>query len=424
MCKIGMPNRNPGTYLLHEPPYFCIVNPPTGGRNEPDKNRNDMYLEKIDSPADVKRLSVGELTLLSGEIREALLHKVSAHGGHIGPNLGMVEATVALHYVFDSPKDKLVFDVSHQSYVHKMLTGRRRAFLDPAEYDGVSGYSEPSESEHDHFVIGHTSTSVSLAGGLAKARDLQGGEGNVVAVIGDGSLSGGEAFEGLDYAAELGTNFIVVVNDNQMSIAENHGGLYGNLQELRESGGNCACNFFRAMGFDYRYVADGNDVEALIGTFSAVKDTAHPVVVHINTLKGKGYARAEQDRETYHWRAPFDLTTGEPTAPAGAEGYDALTARYLLERMKQDPRVVAITSGTPSVMGFTPERAAGRPGRSSWMSASPRSMPWHWPPELPRAAANPSTGFTARSFSGRTISFRRTFASTAIRPCCWFSGVR
>ena len=265
MCKIGMPNRNPGTYLLREPPYFCTVNPPTGGRNEPDKNRNDMYLEKIDSPADVKRLSVGELTLLSGEIREALLHKVSVHGGHFGPNLGMVEATVALHYVFDSPKDKLVFDVSHQSYVHKMLTGRRRAFLDPAEYDGVSGYSEPSESEHDHFVIGHTSTSVSLAGGLAKARDLQGGEGNVVAVIGDGSLSGGEAFEGLDYAAELGTNFIVVVNDNQMSIAENHGGLYGNLQELRESGGNCACNFFRAMGFDYRYVADGNDVEALSG---------------------------------------------------------------------------------------------------------------------------------------------------------------
>lgn len=293
-----MPNRNPGTYLLHGPPYFCIVNPLTGGRNEPDKNRNDMYLEKIDSPADVKRLSVGELTLLSGEIREALLHKVSAHGGHFGPNLGMVEATVALHYVFDSPKDKLVFDVSHQSYVHKMLTGRCRAFLDPAEYDGVSGYSEPSESEHDHFVIGHTSTSVSLAGGLAKARDLQGGEGNVVAVIGDGSLSGGEAFEGLDYAAELGTNFIVVVNDNQMSIAENHGGLYGNLQELRESGGNCACNFFRAMGFDYRYVADGNDVEALIGAFSAVKDAAHPVVVHINTLKGKGYARAEQDRET------------------------------------------------------------------------------------------------------------------------------
>ena len=315
-----------------------------------------MYLEKIDSPADVKRLSAGELTVLSGEIREALLHKVSVHGGHFGPNLGMVEATVALHYVFDSPKDKLVFDVSHQSYVHKMLTGRRRAFLDPAEYDEVSGYSEPSESEHDHFVIGHTSTSVSLASGLAKARDLQGGDGNVVAVIGDGSLSGGEAFEGLDYAAELGTNFIVVVNDNQMSIAENHGGLYRNLQELRESGGSCACNFFRAMGFDYRYVADGNDVEALIGAFSAVKDVAHPVVVHINTLKGKGYARAEQDRETYHWRAPFDLATGEPTAPAGAEGYDALTARYLLERMKEDPRVVAITSGTPAVMGFTPER--------------------------------------------------------------------
>lgn len=383
-----------------------------------------MYLEKIDSPADVKRLSVGELTELSDEIREALLHKVSAHGGHFGPNLGMVEATVALHYVFDSPKDKLVFDVSHQSFVHKMLTGRRRAFIDPAEYDAVSGYSEPTESAHDHFVIGHTSTSVSLASGLAKARDLQGGEGNVVAIIGDGSLSGGEAFEGLDYAAELGTNFIVVVNDNQMSIAENHGGLYRNLQELRESRGNCACNFFRAMGFDYRYVADGNDVEALIGVFSAVKDVAHPVVVHINTLKGKGYARAEQDKETYHWRLPFDLTTGEPAAPAGTEGYDALTARYLLERMKEDPRVVAITSGTPAVMGFTPERRPGGRKSSSWTSASPRSMPWLWPPESPKAAASLSTAFTALLSSGLTTSFRRTFASTAIRPYCWSSGVR
>mgnify|MGYP002610727043 CR=1 FL=1 len=315
-----------------------------------------MYLENIYSPADVKKLSFQELNDLSHEIRASLLQKLSEHGGHFGPNFGMVEATIALHYVFNSPKDKIVYDVSHQSYVHKMLTGRKDAFLHPAEYDHVSGYSEPQESEHDFFVIGHTSTSISLASGLAKGRDLTGGNENIIAVIGDGSLSGGEAFEGLDYVAELGTNMIIIVNDNQMSIAENHGGLYKNLKDLRDSNGQCECNFFKAMGLDYMYVNDGNHVEALIEAFSKVKDIQHPIVVHINTLKGKGYEPAEQDKETYHWRTPFDLETGESKVNDDAEDYSEVTAQYLLKKMKEDSRVVTITSGTPAVLGFTPDR--------------------------------------------------------------------
>ena len=322
-----------------------------------------MYIEKVNSPADVKKLSVGELNELSGEIRRVLLNKLSTHGGHVGPNLGMVEATIALHYVFDSPTDKIVYDVSHQSYAHKILTGRRAAFMNADEYDEVSGYSEPSESEHDFFVIGHTSTSVSLASGLAKARDLKGETGNVIAVIGDGSLSGGEAFEGLNVGAELGTNFIVIVNDNQMSIAENHGGLYRNLQQLRETDGQAPCNYFKAMGYDYLYVKDGNDVEQLIEAFCTVKDVNHPVVVHINTLKGKGYKLAEEQKERFHYSAPFDLETGNLTGePGEGEDYADLTADYLLQEMKKDPTVVGITAGTPTVFGFTPERRkeAGR----------------------------------------------------------------
>ena len=322
-----------------------------------------MYIEKIDSPKDVKRLSVGQLNGLAGEIRQALLAKLSAHGGHIGPNLGMVEAAIALHYVFDSPKDKMVYDVSHQSYVHKMLTGRNAAFLDPARYDEVSGYTNPLESEHDFFTVGHTSTSVSLACGLAKARDLKGDAENIIAVIGDGSLSGGEAYEGLSNAGEMGTNLIVVVNDNEMSIAENHGGLYQNLKALRDSDGKAECNFFRALGLDYLYVRDGNDVAALIEVFNRVKNTPRPTVVHIHNLKGRGYALAEADRERFHWGMPFDLATGAPKSEAGAaEDYGDLTGRFLLERMAKDPTLVAITSGTPAVMGFTPERRkqAGR----------------------------------------------------------------
>lgn len=317
-----------------------------------------MYIEKIKGPADVKKLSVAEMEQMSGEIRNALLHKLSVHGGHFGPNFGMVEATIAMHYVFNSPEDKIVFDVSHQSYVHKMLTGRADAFLYPEKYDDVSGYSEPTESEHDHFVIGHTSTSVSLASGLVKGRDLKGEKGNIIAVIGDGSLSGGEAFEGLDVAGEMGTNFIIIVNDNQMSIAENHGGLYHNLMELRESKGTCPVNFFKAMNLDYLYVDNGNDIASLIEAFRKVKDIDHPVVVHINTLKGKGYKLAEEHKEQWHWTMPFDIETGKPKVSFDGEDYGTITAEHLLARMKEDKTVVGMTAGTPTVMGFTAERRA------------------------------------------------------------------
>lgn len=315
-----------------------------------------MLLEHIQSPADVKKLSLAEMNTLAEDIRTLLIEKLSRHGGHCGPNLGMVEATIALHYVFDSPRDKIVFDVSHQSYPHKMLTGRVKAFLSESHYDDVSGYSEPSESEHDFFIIGHTSTSVSLAGGLAKGRDLRGETGNVIAVIGDGSLSGGEALEGLDWAAELNSNFIIVVNDNQMSIAENHGGLYENLAELRRSHGNCENNLFRAMGLDYVYVDKGNDLSSLIEAFRKVKDTNHPVVVHINTLKGKGYAPAEEDKETWHWTMPFEISTGALKQKNIGEDYNSLTAAHLLQRMKDDKTVCAITAGTPGIWGWTPAR--------------------------------------------------------------------
>ncbi len=322
-----------------------------------------MYLEKINGPADVKRLDIGQLNVLAGEVRHFLIEKLSAHGGHVGPNLGMVEATVALHYVFNSPEDKIVFDVSHQSYAHKILTGRKQAFTDPAHYDDVTGYSEPSESEHDHFVIGHTSTSVSLACGLAKGRDLAGGRENVIAVIGDGSLSGGEALEGLDFAgSELRSNLIIIVNDNQMSIAENHGGLYENLQLLRDTEGQAGNNLFRALGLDYLYVKEGNDVSSLIDAFERVKGTDHPVVVHINTLKGKGLKYAEENKEQWHYGAPFDMETGEPRSKSGGEDYGDLTAKYLLDKMPSHPQLAAITSGTPTVFGFTKERReqAGR----------------------------------------------------------------
>ena len=315
-----------------------------------------MLLEHIQSPADVKKLSLAEMNTLAEDIRTLLIEKLSRHGGHCGPNLGMVEATIALHYVFDSPRDKIVFDVSHQSYPHKMLTGRVTAFLSESHYDDVSGYSEPSESEHDFFIIGHTSTSVSLAGGLAKGRDLRGETGNVIAVIGDGSLSGGEALEGLDWAAELNSNFIIVVNDNQMSIAENHGGLYENLAELRRSHGCCENNLFRAMGLDYVYVDKGNDLSSLIEAFRKVKDTNHPVVVHINTLKGKGYAPAEEDKETWHWTMPFEISTGALKQKNIGEDYNSLTAAHLLQRMKDDKTVCAITAGTPGIWGWTPAR--------------------------------------------------------------------
>lgn len=316
-----------------------------------------MFLERVNSPEDVKKLSVEELSVLSDEARKALLTKLSEHGGHIGPNLGLVEVTVALHYVFDSPVDKIVYDVSHQSYIHKMLTGRKEAFLNSERYDDVSGYSNPDESAHDHFTIGHTSTSVSLACGLAKARDLKNERYNVIALIGDGSLSGGEALEGLNNAVEQGTNMIVILNDNEMSIAENHGGMYGNLRKLRETNGEAECNLFKAIGFEYYYVGDGHNFNELLPVLEKVKDTDRPVLIHIHTIKGKGFAPAELNKEIWHWGMPFELETGKSKFDFGSEeDYAGLTAEYLLDKMKSIPELVAITSGTPTVFGFTKDR--------------------------------------------------------------------
>lgn len=317
-----------------------------------------MYIENINSPADVKKLNIMQLNVLAEEMRHALLTRASRHGGHFGPNFGMVEAIIAMHYVFDSPKDKIVFDVSHQCYPHKMLTGRKDAYLYEEHYDDVSGYTNPDESEHDFFTVGHTSTSISLACGLAKARDLNGEDGNVIAVIGDGSLSGGEALEGLDFASELDGNMIIVANDNDMSIAENHGGLYANLKLLRETNGQAECNLFKAMNLDYIYVDKGNDIASLIEAFEKVKDTKKAVVVHINTLKGKGYAPAEQNKEEWHWHMPFDIATGESLFNDGEPDFSDASLEYLLKKMDEDKSVVAITAGTPTVMGFTADMRA------------------------------------------------------------------
>lgn len=316
-----------------------------------------MLLEKIQSPKDVKVLSMPQLHELAQEIRDGILNRDSNIGGHVGPNLGIVETTIAMHYVFNCPEDKFVFDVSHQSYPHKMLTGRAFGYYDNNRFQEISGYSSPAESpEYDQFELGHTSTSISLASGLQKTRDIKGTKENIVVLIGDGSLSGGEALEGLDEVGELGTGIIIIVNDNEMSIAENHGGLYKNLALLRETNGKAECNLFRAMGLDYEYVADGNDVETLIKTFQEVKDIDHPIVVHIHTEKGKGYAPAEQNKEPWHWSMPFDIETGKPKVEGGGEDYGNMTAEYLLEEMKKDKHLVAVTSGTPTVAGFFKNR--------------------------------------------------------------------
>ena len=315
------------------------------------------YLNDINGPADLKRLGEDELPALADEIRQTLIRRVTETGGHIGPNLGVVEATIAMHYVFDSPKDKFIWDVSHQSYTHKILTGRKRAFLDPAHYHDVSGYTHPGESEHDHFVVGHTGTSISMAVGMAKGRDLLGRRENVVAFIGDGSMSEGEAFEGLDNAGEMTTNLIVILNDNEMSIAPNHGGIYKGLAELRATNGTSERNLFKAFGLDYRYVADGNDVHAMIAALREVKDIDHPVVVHIHTDKGHGLDWAEHDKESGHWVLPAKVLEARKAQPAG-ESYAELSRRYLMDKMRQDRGVVVISAGTPGVGGFGPKERA------------------------------------------------------------------
>ena len=313
-----------------------------------------MILDRVNTPKDIKTLSIAELKVLATEMRELIIKKVNTIGGHMAPNLGIVEATIALHYVFDSPKDKIIFDVSHQCYPHKILTGRKEGFLNPENYLKYTGYTAPEESEHDIFKVGHTSTSISLATGVAKARDLKDEKGNVIALIGDGSLSGGEAYEGLNNAAVLDSNMIILVNDNDMSIAINQGGLYSNLKELRETKGTSSNNFFKTLGFDYIYVENGNDVEKLIETFEKVKDIDHPIVIHMQTLKGCGLLQAEQNKEKFHWVCPGILDE-QSAVPCSVETYDSITTDFILEKAKVDKSVLAITPATPGATGFTQE---------------------------------------------------------------------
>ncbi|MBE6454715.1 MAG: 1-deoxy-D-xylulose-5-phosphate synthase [Alphaproteobacteria bacterium] len=317
-----------------------------------------MYeiLQNINKPADVKKLNNEQLNILATEIRDAILNRDSIIGGHVGPNLGIVETAIALHYVFNSPTDKIIWDVSHQCYPHKLLTGRKEGFITDEGMKKISGYTNQDESEHDFFKIGHTSTSVSLACGLAKARDLKGEKHNVIAVIGDGSLSGGEALEGFNNAAVLDSNIIIIINDNEMSIAENQGGLYANLRLLRETNGATELNMFKALGFEYHYVADGNSTQDLIKALSSVKDTDKPTVLHIHTLKGKGYKLAEENKETWHWNVPFNIEDGSPKWNMSGENINDLTYNYILEKIKTDNTIVAINAGTPGVFGLNAER--------------------------------------------------------------------
>lgn len=315
------------------------------------QNYSEIFA-KVNTPQDVKTLTVNEMNILSEDIRKAIINKVDTIGGHLGPDLGIVEATIAMHYVFNSPIDKFVFDVSHQIYPHKILTGRKDAFLNPLKHPEISGYSNSNESEHDNFIIGHTSTSLSLSTGLAKARDLKGENYNVIALIGDGSLSGGEAFEGLSNAAILNSNIIIVVNDNTMSIAPVKGGIYNSLTKLRESNGTSEENIFKSMGFDYYYEENGNDVSKLIELFKKVKDTNKPTVVHIHTLKGKGYEPAVEDKETYHWQmSGFVERYGKEQKMV--ESYTSITNDYLIEKVKNDKNVMVISAATPGATGLT-----------------------------------------------------------------------
>ncbi len=317
-----------------------------------------MYLEQIHSPSDIKGYTPAQRCALAAEMRAALITRASSVGGHIGPNLGVIEATIALHTVFDAPTDKIIYDVSHQCYPHKMLTGRADAYLDPAHYGEVSGFTNTEESPYDHFNIGHTSTSISLATGLAKARDLAGRRENVIAFIGDGALSGGEALEGLNVAGEMRSNLIIILNDNDWSISENHGGMYEMLRRLRETNGTAADNLFRAMGLDYRYVADGNDTEALIAAFAAVKDSQKPVVIHIHTQKGKGLSFAEDDPEDWHRHAPFHTESGAVKHPSAPDPCLAATVDFVLAEAKRNPNFVYLSAGIVGGIGLTPAERA------------------------------------------------------------------
>ena len=313
----------------------------------------DFLLNKIAGPKDVKKLSIPEMEKLAQEIRTLIIEKDAAEGGHLGPDLGIVEATIAYHYVFDAPKDKLVWDISHQTYPHKMLTGRAKAWLDPDHYEDVTPYSNPDESPYDYYAVGHTSTSVALATGMAKARDLMGQHENIMALIGDGSLTGGLAFEGLNNAAIEPHNLVVVVNDNQWSIDKNVGGVVTSLKKLRDSNGQTAENPFKAMGFDYRYVADGNDLSAMIDAFKAVKDVDHPILLHINTLKGKGYEPAVKDEEAHHWVSPFNLEDDQPLAAENQKPTsNSVALNVIKEQIDAGQKIMAINAAIPGVFNL------------------------------------------------------------------------
>ena len=317
-----------------------------------------MYelLNGINGPSDVKKLNIEELNILKDEIREALFNRLTKIGGHFGPNFGIVEMTIALHYVFNSPIDKFVFDVSHQSYTHKMLTGRKNGYIIDECFKDDSGYTNPDESEHDFFNVGHTSTSISLATGLAKGRDILGGKENIIAIIGDGSLSGGEAMEGLNVSgSEINSNLIIIVNDNQQSISEVHGGIYKNLELLRNTKGKAVNNMFTAIGLDYAYLENGNDIESLIEFFKKFKDIDHPIVLHINTKKGKGYKIAEENKEAWHWCMPFDRETGKPVFSFNGETYVDIARNHLLTKTKEDKSVVVVTPNMPAALGLSQE---------------------------------------------------------------------
>lgn len=305
-----------------------------------------MYLEKINGPEDIKKLKKEQLQTLADETRNALINKISNVSEHSGPNLGVVELTIAMHYV----KDKIVFDVSHQSYPHKTLTGRKQAFMDSNHFGDVTGYTNPLESEHDLFTIEHTSTSVSLALSLAKGRDLKKTNENVIAIIGDGSLSGGEALEALDYAVEYKNNLIIIVNDNDQSIAENHGGIYKTLKELRENNGESNHNMFKAFGLEYKYLDDGHNIEKLIELFESVKGIDHPVVLHIHTIKDKGLAYAEANRELWHAGGPFNVEDG--SSKGGGFNSDPTVFESLKQLLDTNDKAVVLNAGTPKGLGF------------------------------------------------------------------------
>jgi len=343
-------------------------------------------LEKIDSPADLKRLSLPELRRLAGEIRECLIDRITENGGHLASNLGVVELTLALHYVFDSPRDAIVWDVGHQAYVHKLVTGRRDRFATIRQLGGLSGFCVREESPHDAFGAGHAGTSVSAALGLAVARDLQGQPGHVVAVIGDGAMTCGLAFEGVNNAGHLGNRLIVVLNDNEMSISPNVGAMARYLARLRthrryaqakgvvEHGllrlplGAGVLRFLRRfrhaaralfmptviwedLGFTYVGPLDGHDLGQLIDVFQRVRALGRPAVVHVATVKGKGYAPAEADAVALHGVPP---SNGSRAHGHAAPSYTKVFGDTLIELARVDPRIVAITAAMPDGTGLTP----------------------------------------------------------------------